>query len=173
MIDVSDLIQYLYCPRKVYFIKVMGIKLKKPKMEFGKELHDKLRIKCDGDIIYNLYLESESYGIRGVVDAVIKENDNYYPVDAKFTRFNKLFYSWKMQLTAYAVLIEENFDVTIRKGYIYFIDEKKLEEIEIAPEDKKALREMVKKVETIINEEKIPNVEKSRKCEYCEMKKLC
>ncbi|RLI71914.1 CRISPR-associated protein Cas4 [Archaeoglobales archaeon] len=173
MIDVSDLIQYLYCPRKIYFIKVMGIKLKKPKMEFGKELHGKLRIKFDGDILYNLYLESENYEIKGVVDAVIKQKNNYYPVDAKFTRFNKLFYGWKMQLVAYAVLIEENFGVTVKKGYIYFIDEKRLKEVEIVSEDKKALRDIVKKVERIINEEKIPNVEKSKKCEYCEMKKLC
>ncbi len=173
MIGVSDLVQYLYCPGKVYFMKVMGIRLKKSKMVFGKESHEKLKIKAEGDIVYNLYLESPKYGIKGVVDAIILCEDEYCPVDAKFTRFENPFYSWKIQLTAYAVLVEENFGVTVKKGYIYFIDEKRLREVEITPEDRKALKEIVKRVERIIDGERMPEVKKSRKCEYCEMKKIC
>jgi len=34
--DVSDIVQYLYCPRKLYFLKIAGIRISKPKMEEGK-----------------------------------------------------------------------------------------------------------------------------------------
>jgi len=40
MLAVSDITQYFYCPRKVYFMRTPGIKIKaKPKMDMGKEEH--------------------------------------------------------------------------------------------------------------------------------------
>ncbi|MDM7918114.1 MAG: Dna2/Cas4 domain-containing protein, partial [Methanosarcina sp.] len=42
MLHVSDISQYFYCPRKLYFTSVLGLKLKpRHKMEFGKEEHEK------------------------------------------------------------------------------------------------------------------------------------
>ena len=40
MIDVSDIVQYLYCPRKLYFIRVMGLRITKPKMDVGRKIHE-------------------------------------------------------------------------------------------------------------------------------------
>jgi len=52
-IDVSDIVQYLYCPRKVYFHRVAGITLTRPKMEVGREFFmTELKILCATDLIY-------------------------------------------------------------------------------------------------------------------------
>jgi CRISPR-associated exonuclease Cas4 len=178
VIDVSDVVQYLYCPRKVYFIKVMGLKVTKPKMDVGREVHDNVaksmkRRKIDGELIENVYLESHRYGIKGCVDAIIKRGDEYIPVDVKFSKFKSVFYGWKMQLVAYALLVEENFGCTVSKGYVYLVTDGKWVEVEITPEDRKALERIIKNVNEIILEEKYPSVQKSKMCNYCEMLKLC
>ena len=178
MIDVSDVVQYLYCPRKVYFIKVMGLRMTKPKMDVGKEVHDNVaksmkRRKIDGELMENVYLESRRYGIKGCVDAIIRREDEFIPVDVKFSRFKGVFYGWKMQIVAYALLVEENFDCVVKRGYVYLVTDGKWMEVEITPEDRKALERIIEKVNEIIREEKYPSVQKSKKCNYCEMSKLC
>ena len=184
MIDVNDVVQYLYCPRKVYFMK-LGIKTTRPKMEMGKEVHReiyaKLRRKkrwknvegADIEIIENVYLESERYGIKGYVDLILKAGEELLPVDIKYTKFRDIFYGWKMQIVAYGVLIEENFNCLVRRGFIYLVDSKDWIEVEVLPEDRKALERIVNRVRKIIASEEFPTVSKSKKCNYCEMSKLC
>ena len=178
MIDVSDIVQYLYCPRKLYFIRVVGLKIKKPKMEVGKEVHGEVakalkRRKIEGEILENVYLESQKYRIKGCVDAVIRRGEEYIPVDIKFSRFRTLFYQWKMQLVAYAVLVEENFGCKVRRAYVYLTESNDWIEVKIMPEDKEALVNIIRKVEEIIREEKYPQACKSKKCNYCEVSKFC
>jgi len=182
MIDVSDVSQYLYCPRKIYFMKVMGLRILKPKMQMGKDIHEKIYSKLrrrkkiwrnNAEVLENVYLESERYGIRGFVDALIKYGEEIIPVDVKYTRFDDIFYNWKMQLVAYAVLVEENFKCVVKRVLVYLTETKEWKEIRIFPEDKKALKRIISKIEEIIAEEKCPRVVKSKKCGYCEVSKIC
>ncbi len=178
MIEVSDIVQYLYCPRKLYFIKVMGLRITRPKMNAGKEVHENVarsiaRRKMEGEILENVYLESQRYGMKGCVDAIIKRGEEYIPMDIKFSRFKSLFYQWKMQLVAYAVLVEENFGCSVKKAYIYLAEGKDWIEVEITPEDKEALTKIIQKVREIIREEKYPKTRKSKKCNYCEAARFC
>jgi len=178
MIDVSDIVQYLYCPRKLYFTKIVGIRITRPKMNVGKEIHENVvkafrRRKIEGELLENVYLESQKYGIKGCIDVIIKRGEEYIPVDVKFSRFRNIFYQWKMQLVAYAVLVEENFGCKVRRAYVYLTENKEWIEVEILPEDKEALVKIIERVEEIIREEKYPKVGKSKKCNYCEVSKLC
>ena len=180
MIDVSDVVQYLYCPRKVYFIRVAGIRITKPKMEEGKAAHSDARRslkrfaeKLEGELLTNLYLESERYGLKGVVDAVVKAGDGVYPIDVKLSRFENLTYAWKMQITAYAMLVEEGFGERVEKGFIYLAGKGKFLNVPIQPEDRKALERIVAEVEEILRSGKYPRASKSKKCGYCEVEPFC
>jgi CRISPR-associated exonuclease Cas4 len=182
MIDVSDITQYLYCSRKIYFMKVMGLRILKPKMEMGKEIHEGIYSKLkrrkriwrvDAEIVENVYLESESYGIKGYIDAILNSGGELTPVDVKYTRFNEIFYNWKMQLVAYAVLVEENFGCIVKKVLVYLTETKDWIEVSIFPEDREALKRIVKRIKEIILNERYPPATKSRKCDYCEMSKIC
>jgi len=176
LIDVSDVVQYLYCPRKVYFLKVQGVRIARPKMELGRELHSKVKRvirRLEGEVHENVYLESRRYGIKGCVDAVVKRGDNYVPIDVKYSRFKDVFYRWKMQLVAYAVLIEENYGCEVREGLIYLIQNRKWMEVGIFPEDRKRLKDIIAKVERLIEEGSYPPAAKSKKCNYCEVAKFC
>lgn len=176
LIDVSDLVQYLYCPRKVYFLKVQGVRIARPKMELGKELHSKVKRvlkRLVGKVYENVYLESRRYGIKGCVDAIVKRGDNYVPIDVKYSRFQNVFYQWKMQLVAYAVLIEENYGCEVREGLIYLIQDRKWVKVGIFPEDKRRLIDIIAKVKKLIRDGSYPSAAKSRKCNYCEVVKFC
>ncbi len=70
----------------------------------------------DGEIIYvddlerSPILKSEKYGIWGRPDLLIKVGDDYIPVEVKTGRVPKgPYFSHIMQLTAYMVLVEENY----------------------------------------------------------------
>lgn len=185
--------QYLYCPRKVYFLKVAGIRIAKPKMEEGRTVQENVKGTLErfaeqlgGELQTNVYLESARLGLKGVLDALIliggeeegtgKEKsgewERAYPVDVKLSKFQSVSYAWKMQLTAYASLVEENFGVCVKKGYIYLVGKRFLD-VEIDAESKRRLRKIVKDVESVIVEEKYPRAARSKKCGYCEVKDFC
>lgn len=180
MIDVSDISQFLYCPRKIYFMKVLGIRMSKPKMEFGRDVHEEMYAKFKRrkslksyDILENVYLESERYHLKGFVDLILKSENEIIPVDIKFTRFDEIYYNWRMQIVAYAVLVEENFGIIVKRALIYNADKKEWREVEIFPEDRKMLKKIVESIEDIVANERIPPKTKSKKCNYCEMQKIC
>jgi CRISPR-associated exonuclease Cas4 len=79
VLSVFDLVQYTYCPRKVYFLKVLGVPARiRRKMEYGKAVQERekrrLRERKDvygfkreevEEILHNLAVENLKVGIRG------------------------------------------------------------------------------------------------------------
>lgn len=180
-LDVSDIVQFLYCPRKVYFIKVAGFKILKPKMEEGRKVQEEvikrletIAKKMGGELLKNVWLESDIYCLTGSVDAIINAKNGIFPVDVKFSRFSSISYAWKIQLTAYSVLVEEKFGKRVDKAFIYLVSEKEmLKEVIISAEDKKALMRLLEEIRELLENEDYPKTSKSKKCGYCEMEKFC
>lgn len=180
-IDVSDVVQFLYCPRKVYFIRIAGFRIVKPKMEEGRRVQEevlrrleRLAEKMGGKLLTNVTLESDRYGISGKIDALILAQNTAYPVDVKFSKFSSVSYAWKMQLTAYSVLVEENFGFRVERAFIYLVSEKEsMKEVRIFPEDRRALLRLLGEIRELLESESYPKTSRSRKCNYCEMAKFC
>ncbi|MEM0203836.1 MAG: CRISPR-associated protein Cas4 [Archaeoglobaceae archaeon] len=180
-IDVSDVVQFLYCPRKVYFMKVAGFRIVKPKMEEGKRVQEevlrkleKIAEKMGGKLSTNVALESDRYGISGRIDALVLTQDSAFPIDVKFSKFSSISYAWKMQLTAYSVLAEENFGCRVESAFIYLVSERELlKEVRIFPEDKRALLRLLEEIRELLESESYPKASKSKKCNYCEVAKFC
>jgi CRISPR-associated exonuclease Cas4 len=188
MLQVSDITQYFYCPRKVYFMKTLGIKIKaKPKMDMGKEEHEKehRRVKERktvygfpeedvAQVIHNLAVEDIDIGLYGMVDTtLIMKNGEIVPIDVKYTNAESVRINWKKQLTAYAVLLETRFKKMVERGFIYFPAKHKQIQIDIPDEAKATLKQDITKIKELIDSEKMPNVSKGKQCGYCEMKKFC
>jgi len=177
-INVSDIVQFLYCPRKVYFLKVANIRISKPKMEEGKRVQEgverkllKIAEKHNGRLFKNLYLENDF--LCGFIDYAI-DGKEFIPIDVKFSKFKNLSYAWRMQITAYCVLAEDLLGKKVEKGYIYLVGEKdELKLVRVYPEDKKALLRIVEQIYTLLESEIFPNALKSEKCNYCEVEKFC
>lgn len=183
----SQIIEYLYCPRYTYFEYVLRIpqyEEKFYKVNRGREIHDQklernkeyLRKKIGAVHKWtDQYLGME--GLRGKVDEILKlENETYAPLDYKFAHWkNKIYDTYKQQLYCYAILIEKNFDAKVEKGYLVYTRSKhKLIEVPIPAASKLEIKESMRSMLDIIEQNKFPKATKFRKrCVNCTYRNIC
>jgi CRISPR-associated exonuclease Cas4 len=120
-IRVSDLRQYHYCPRVVYYQYLMPVDHRATyKMEKGKSAQAEIEVLerrrklksyglAEGERLFGQWIKSTNLGLTGKPDLVIRTATKIYPVDFKYThgqpRRNHLY-----QLGGYALILEEQFD---------------------------------------------------------------
>ena len=183
----SQIIEYNYCPRFTYFEYVLRIpqnEHKFYKVERGRELHNK-RLEQNKNYLRKKIGVQEKWldqylgmkGLRGKVDEVLRLSDGTYaPLDYKFAHWKeKIFNTYKEQLYCYALLIEENFDTKVKKGFLVYTRSKcKLIEIEIPDKAKTNIQNSMDKMLSIIQKNKFPKPTKFKKrCINCTYRNIC
>jgi CRISPR-associated exonuclease Cas4 len=151
-------------------IRIRVIELKKKMKEgfFGNELWNNL------EVIYisELPVESENYGLRGRVDRieVDKINNKIIPFELK-TREGGIFHADDIQLTAYAMLLEEKYNRKIKFGIIESGNKK--EEREITEENKQEVLEIADTIRKL-DQGIIPAILSNfNKCKSCAFNEVC
>lgn len=192
-ISVTDVKHYFYCPRIVYFEKVLHAKpILGSQQESSQELHEeyvKKELRRKDAILYSpefveakkmffVHLLSTKLGLQGVVDCIIKtKRKEFIPVDYKNMKSNKgkVWTDHKYQLTAYALLIDENYSTCVKRGIINYILEKHAIQLEITPTIKTHVKRALGHIKRIIQEEKLPSMRVAKKkCSGgCGYKYLC
>lgn len=186
-ITPSEIIQYLYCPRFIYFEKVLGIpqyEEKSYKAMKGRHLHeskqkmnkDYLRKKIGVvDKYQEQYLTNET--LRGKVDEVlILDKGTAAPLDYKFAKYkDRVFNTYKTQLACYAWLIEDNFNRQVNRGYLVYTRSKsKLIEVELEETFKKDVKKKAKSIIKIIDQNYFPKATRYKKrCIECTYRNIC
>lgn len=186
-ITPSEIIQYLYCPRFIYFEKVLGIpqhEEKSYKAVKGRHLHeskqkmnkDYLRKKIEvTDKYQEQYLTNET--LRGKVDEVLIHGDGTAsPLDYKFAKYkDRVFNTYKTQLACYAWLIEDNFNRQVNRGYLVYTRSKsKLIEVELDDAFKEDVKEKAQAIIKIIDENYFPKATQYKKrCVECTYRNIC
>ena len=193
IISVTDIKHYLYCPRIVYFEHVLHAKpmLGSQQLESREEHEDYVRkeIRRKGAIYYSREFEeaqkiifprlySQRLGLHGIVDLIIKtKNGEYIPVEYKNTMSDhgRAWSDHKYQLTAYALLIDENFKTQVKRGFINYIPEEKVVRLQITEAMKTHTKRILQNIKKIIYQEKLPKIRVSRaKCTGgCGYKYIC
>lgn len=183
----SHIIQYLYCPRFIYFEYVLCIpqfEEKSYKAMKGRELHDeklninKNYIRKRVGAIEKLQEQYITNGhLRGKVDEVLFLKDgSMAPLDYKFAYYDEKIYStYKTQLQCYAILIEHNFKKEVKKGYLVYVRSKnRLIEVEIKKEEKLNVEKCIVEIEKIIDKNIFPKASSYKKrCLSCTYKNIC
>lgn len=183
----SQIIEYLYCPRYTYFEYVLRIpqyEEKFYKVMRGRELHDEklernknyLRKKIGVQEKWlDRYLGQKN--LRGKVDEVLKlEDGTYAPLDYKFAQWkDKVYETYRQQLICYAILIEENFNATVNRGYLVYVrSHHKLVEVKINASDKEEVKSSMDEMLEIIGKNKFPKSTKYKKrCVNCTYRNIC
>jgi CRISPR-associated exonuclease Cas4 len=188
-ITPSIVIEYLYCPRFIYFMKVLDIpqnEEKRYKVNQGREIHkfkeltnvDYLRKKIN---VVKKWKEqelySEKYRIHGKVDEILEFEDGTMGVlDYKFAEFKeKVFSTYKTQLIMYSLMVENNFDKKVNKSYIVYTRSKNyIEEIKITEKDKQNIKQIIEKILKIIEKGYFPlGTSSQSKCSDCCYRNIC
>jgi len=188
-ITPSIIIEYLYCPRFIYFMLVQNIPQNEHsrfKVNKGREIHkyrsltnkEFLRKKihvAKKEIEQELYSEIDH--LHGKIDEILfLENGEAAVLDYKYAEFkNKIFNTYKMQSVCYAVLVQKNYKVPVKKGYIVYTRSKnKLVEIEYQPKDFENLHSVIANILKIIAKSYFPKKTKySERCIDCCYSNIC
>jgi CRISPR-associated exonuclease Cas4 len=192
-VSVTDVKHYLYCPRIVYFERVLHATPQLgSQQEQSRELHEeyvKKELRRKDAIYYSAEfvsaeklmftsLSSSSLGLRGALDCIIKtEKAEYIPIDYKNMQSDKgrVWMDHKYQLVAYALLIEENFETQVRRGFVSYLPEKLIVELKITPTMKTHVKRIIGHIKRIIRDEKLPPIRVAKhKCTGgCGHKQTC
>ena len=197
-ISIFEVIDYIYCPRIIYYEKTL--KISESKMEVFKE-EEKKRLKEKGMInrrwvwdrlklrkqsIDNLEqwtnkefsreLYSKKYHFHGKIDEILYlEEGTIIPLyyhNSKYTAREDEQY--KNLMTLFFMLIEENYETECQKGYMLFLKDSSLKKIECTDRDFENIKQYIAKTLELIETEKYPlETEGGTKCRDCYYKKIC
>lgn len=183
-LTVVELKRYAYCPRIVFITHVLHLdEVVSEAMEMGREEHDtrvvaplisKLKAL---KVLRNVELSSDKLKIVGKLDyLIITKLREYIPIEVKWAESERGKIKWdhKLQLTAYALLVEENFQTSVKRGYVYYLREHKTVEI-IFPNSLKTLTtKTISKIHNMIENEQDPGINVPvSKCLSCGYKSYC
>lgn len=132
-ITATDLLEFLYCPRFTYFelyLKIPEHQEKRFKVVKGRTVHeDKSKINPDylrkriGCIRREKSVHlSSRFGIRGIIDEILfLEDGTAAPLDYKYAEYkDRTFKNHRFQLTFYARLIRDNYNLPVNRGFIVY-----------------------------------------------------
>lgn len=195
-ITPSEVIEYLYCPRFIYYMNCLCISQheeQRYKVIKGRELHDerrninknflRKRLNCINKDM-DVYMSSDKYHLKGVVDEVlILEDGTLAPLGFKFAEYkDKIFNTHKYQSILYAILIKENYRketnddiVHVKKGYVCYTRSKNLiKEIVYNDKDFEKAVNMISEILKIIQTGYYPKKTKyTSKCIDCCYRNIC
>lgn len=190
---VSELRQYWFCPRLLYYFYCLpDVRPVTYKMEEGLEEHreEVAREQRRGLSFYGLadveerarkrfdvLVESERLRLRGRLDAVIEVEEEggirAYPVEYKATR-REPGPQYRLQLAAYAVLLEEQEGCRISEGFFVLLPLRKVLRVRLDRAAKARAVAAVLDMHRIVLEEKLPAAPKSTaRCSTCEFRRFC
>lgn len=188
LIPVTDIKQYHFCPRIIYFTRVLGVEERTTESEeAGKEAHGEFHRKerrratlLGGKAIKveekwtALRLRSERLGIEGAVDMVVRTPDGYAVIEYKSTAMPKRIPPGHLyQAAAYALLVEEAFRTIVRKLYIHYEGSKESVEIPLTESVRRHVAWTIGRVRSIIRAERLPKARPSRRCLSCGYGWIC
>lgn len=185
VLRVTDLKQYLYCPRVVFYQYVLPVDKKTTyKMEKGKVAQEEIemlegRRKLKqyglegGRRVFGPSLYSKGLGLSGRMDLLIETDATLYPVDFKFTR-GRPHKNHLYQLGGYALLLEEDRGREVTTGFIYLIPQKDVEVFNLSDELKRECKGTLSEIREMIATERFPEPPNERnKCVDCEYQNYC
>lgn len=188
-ITPSEVIEYLYCPRFIYFMSYLKIpqhEKNRFKVIMGREVHkDKaktnkryLRKKLGVEKkLLEQKLYSSKYNIHGIVDEVLfLDNGTAASLDYKYAKYkDRTFSTHKYQAVMYSMLIEDNYNIKVDKAFIVYVRSKNLlKEILIEKSLYNKVKNIINEIINIIVKGYFPQRTKyKRRCPDCTYRNIC
>lgn len=187
-LSVSDLRQYLYCPRVPYFQHVMPVP--RPvtyKMKHGTLQHlelDRLESRRGlrsyglrhGERLFHVSVSSPTLGLHGILDLVIRYEwqgeTRFLPVEFKYQE-GRLHTNVRYQLTAYVMMLEEQYRTTINEGVVYQIPTHSFRWVKITEEMRTHVRKSLSAIRNMFATESFPAPISRARCADCEYRRYC
>ena len=181
---ITDLKQYIYCPRIFYYHACLpDIRPTTYKMQAGINAHESEHKRAArrslhmygeqvGERHFDVAVQSAALGLSGQIDEVVETDNEFIPVDYKLAR--QAGFHFKVQLAAYAILLEETFQCRVKRGFLYLIPARKTLEVPMTARLREEVHQAVAAMRSIAEHEMMPKPTDWRKrCADCEFRRFC
>ncbi len=172
----------LYCERLFYLEEVEEIRVADANVYAGRRLHDDVvPLDDESPEQRSLELDSEAWGLYGKVDAVRRRDGVWVAYEHKRGRSrrgdNKEVLPWasdRIQIIAYAVLLEEELGEPLPQGRIRYHADNVTAFVEIDEQARADLREAVARARELRRTSQRPPVtDNERLCPSCSLNVVC
>lgn len=185
LIPVTDLKQWTYCERIVYYHRVLPA-IGKPTFKMreavaaqdlieGLEMRRKLSAygleKARRE--FNVWLSNEAVGLSGRIDMLLETGDQVAVVDFKLTS-GEVGDNHRMQLAGYSLLAEVAYGVPARIAFLYRIPDNRVFSVEVTPHLRERVQGSVSAIRMLAETQLCPppTVVRAR-CNECEFANYC
>lgn len=185
VLTVTDLKQWQYCPRVVYYTRCLPrVRPVTYRMQAARDAHadeaDRERRRGlrtyhldRGEREFDVEVRSEALGLWGKIDLVIRRDDEVIPIEYKDSA-GRVGQNILVQLAAYGILLEEATGLAARRGFFYFIPTRRSYPVELTADLKAAARMAIDEIHQMIDGESMPAPTPRRaRCSNCEFRRFC
>ncbi|OKY78801.1 MAG: CRISPR-associated protein Cas4, RecB family nuclease [Candidatus Methanohalarchaeum thermophilum] len=166
LVNVSMLNQYLYCPRRFWYILFYNTQGSNYYRIDGKTKHKNQSRR--GGWTKERYFESKELGLKGKIDIL---EDNITPVERK--RGTDYYTNDEIQLAGYCMLLEKNINERIDSGIIYLFGTDQRFEIKITEWHRNKVKEVTKDIKNMKPDNPPKFNENPSKCRKCSAREYC
>lgn len=185
LIPVTDLKQWAYCQRIVYYHRVMpGVGKPTFKMKEAVAAQDLVEglemrrgVKAygleDARRRFHVWLRDEVVGLSGKADLLLESSDQVAAVDFKLSS-GEVGENHRMQLAGYSMLAEAACGLPARWGFLYRIPDNRVFAVEITQALREAVRVAIAAIHEMAETQSCPSPTPVRKrCTECEFSNYC
>ncbi|MFS8901391.1 type I-MYXAN CRISPR-associated endonuclease Cas1 [Synechococcus sp. H60.2] len=180
LIRVSALHALAYCPRLFYLEEVEELYSENAAIFAGRRLHTELE-KQEGEDWEDLFLESEDLGLRGRVDALRTRDGQIIPYEHKRGRAARdpdnqpqAWESDRLQILAYAYLMETVLGIPIPEGRIRYHGDNVLVRVPLDDAGRQAVRQAIEQARLLRQSHLRPPItDNERLCAGCSLAPVC
>ena len=179
-IRVSALHALAYCPRLFYLEEVEELYTQDAAVFAGRRLHAQLE-KQEDEEWEELFLESEELGLRGKLDALRTRDGQIIPYEHKRGRAhrdeNRQPQAWesdRLQILAYACLLESALGITVKEGRIRYHADNVLVHVPLDDAGRTTVKEAIEQARILKQSTHRPPVtDNERLCARCSLAPVC
>jgi CRISPR-associated exonuclease Cas4 len=191
-LDVTDLKQYVCCPRLVYYRYTLpSIRPLTFAMEAGQEAHRQeatlreprrgldLYGLASGQRLFHYPLFSRRLRLKGKVDLlIIRPAATSTEQEAIVVEYKHSEQAggahFKLQLAAYALMLEEQLHIPVRQAFLYSIPLRRAEPVALTAALRRQVEATVRAIRQHLETEELPcPTRQQRRCPLCEFRRFC
>lgn len=139
---------------------------------FGEELWQRLTPKIKSEI----FIDSDSLNLRGIVDQIYVYEQGVVPVELKTGKSPRegVWPGHKVQIAAYALLLQDKFKKDVKEGVVHYLDSNVKRNIPINPFLMIEIKDLMNSVKDVLSDKKAPEFTTNpNKCSSCGIKEQC
>lgn len=185
MLSVSELKQFVYCPRIFYFMSVQPLSPPRTHlMDRGHRLQEEFERLEPRRVLsgygfagaarhFSVALKSASLSLAGQADLVLESENRIGVVEFKASA-GQLAENHRMQLAVYALMAEEEFHKPCPLAFAIFVDREEMDELPVDEALRAAARAYLDGMAQLLARPSFPDPTPVRaRCTNCEFKNFC